>query len=473
MQSGLPVLVLVGRPNVGKSTLFNRLTGTRDALVADYVGLTRDRQYGRGVTEIDGEERSFIVVDTGGLMPESSDPLAALAEEQAQLALEEADHIFFLTDGIAGRHGSDEAIASRLRKLGKPLTLLVNKTEGKARGGARGIAVSDFYALGLGEPEPISAEHGDGVPTLLRRVLGPFPKPEIEAAEVPGEVRVAIVGRPNVGKSTLVNRLVGDERVVAADRPGTTRDAIRVPFEYEGNAYTLIDTAGIRRRSRVEEVIEKFSIVKTLQAIESAHVVIVVVDAHNDVGEQDARLMGLVAQRGRAMILAVNKWDGLDPGEREQTKYKVSLKMPFLDYTPVHYISARHGSGVGVVMRDVKVAYDSTMKDLPTPELTRILERSVDRHAPPAVLGRRIKLRYAHQGGSNPPQIVVHGNQTDKLPVTYKRYLANEFRNHFELKGVPLVLSFKTGDNPFKDKKNVLTGRQIKKKQRAMRHFKK
>ena len=474
MQSGLPVLVLVGRPNVGKSTLFNRLTGTRDALVADYVGLTRDRQYGRGVFEIDGQGRAFIVVDTGGLMPESADPLAALAEEQAQLALEEADHIFFLTDAIAGRHGSDEEIAAQLRKLGKPLTLLVNKTEGKARGGAKGVAVADFYALGLGEPEPISAENGDGVPTLLRRVLGNFPVSESdELPEVAGEVRVAIVGRPNVGKSTLVNRLVGDERVVAADRPGTTRDAIRVPFEYEGNAYTLIDTAGIRRRSRVEEVIEKFSIVKTLQAIESAHVVIVVVDAHADVGEQDARLMGLVAQRGRAMILAVNKWDGLDPGDREQTKYKVGLKMPFLDFTPVHYISAKHGSGVGVVMRDVKTAYDSTMKDLPTPELTRILERSVDRHAPPAVLGRRIKLRYAHQGGSNPPQIVIHGNQTDKLPVTYKRYLANEFRNHFELKGVPLVLTFKTGDNPFKDKKNVLTDRQIKKKRRLREHFKK
>ena len=468
MQSGLPVLVLVGRPNVGKSTLFNRLTGTRDALVADYAGLTRDRQYGRGVFE----DKAFIVVDTGGLMPESADPLAALAEEQAQMALEEADHIFFLTDAPAGRHSSDEAIASKLRKLGKPITLLVNQTEGRARGNDRGTMVADFYALGLGEPQPVSAEYGDGIVSVMRSVMGKFPANDATLPDIEGEVRVAIVGRPNVGKSTLVNRLIGEERVVAADKPGTTRDAIRVPFEYEGNAYTLIDTAGVRRRSRVEEVIEKFSIIKTLQAIENAHVVIVVVDAHADIGEQDARLMGLVAQRGRAMILAVNKWDGLDSGDREQAKYQVGLKMPFLDFTPVHYISARHGSGVGVVMRDVKVAYESTMKDLPTPELTRILERSVDRHAPPAVLGRRIKLRYAHQGGSNPPQIVIHGNQTDKLPTTYKRYLANEFRAHFELKGVPLVLTFKTGDNPFKDKKNVLTGRQVKKRQRMIKRFK-
>ena len=445
MQSGLPVLVLVGRPNVGKSTLFNRLTGTRDALVADYAGLTRDRQYGRGVFE----DKAFIVVDTGGLMPESADPLAALAEEQAQMALEEADHIFFLTDAPAGRHSSDEAIASKLRKLGKPITLLVNKTEGRARGNDRGTMVADFYALGLGEPQPVSAEYGDGIVSVMRSVMGKFPANDATLPDIEGEVRVAIVGRPNVGKSTLVNRLIGEERVVAADKPGTTRDAIRVPFEYEGNAYTLIDTAGIRRRSRVEEVIEKFSIIKTLQAIENAHVVIVVVDAHADIGEQDARLMGLVAQRGRAMILAVNKWDGLDSGDREQAKYQVGLKMPFLDFTPVHYISARHGSGVGVVMRDVKVAYESTMKDLPTPELTRILERSVDRHAPPAVLGRRIKLRYAHQGGMNPPVIVIHGSALEHIADSYRRFLERSFLETFKLQGTPLRVQFRTAHNPF------------------------
>lgn len=462
MQRGLPVIALVGRPNVGKSTLFNRLTRTRDALVADYVGLTRDRQYGTG--ELDGNH--FIVVDTGGLMPESSDPLAVLAQDQARIALEEADHIFFLVDSLQGRLGGDEMIASQLRKLGKPLTLLVNKSEGQNRP----TAVAEFHSLGLGEPIAVSAQHGDGVLAVLREILSALPTGEDPLLEDDSTVRVAIVGRPNVGKSTLINRLLNEERVLAADLPGTTRDSIAVPFEYEGQPYTLIDTAGIRRRSRVEEVIEKFSIIKTLQAIEKAHVVVAVVDAHNDIGEQDARLLGLVAHHGRAMVLAVNKWDGLDPGEREQAKYQVSLKLPFLEYTPVHFISARHGSGVGVLMRDVKRAYEATMRDMSTPELTRVLERSVDKHQPPAVLGRRIKLRYAHQGGSNPPTIVIHGNQTEKLPITYKRYLTNEFRAAFDLHGVPVQLVFKTGDNPFKDRKNVLTQRQVKKRQRMMRH---
>lgn len=465
MQGTMPVVVLVGRPNVGKSTLFNRLTATRDALVADYAGLTRDRQYGTARFE----ERSFIVVDTGGLMPDSADPLAVLAQEQARLALDEADHILFIVDGRAGRHGGDESIARELRKLGKPLTVVVNKSEGR-RG--KGDVAVDFYALGLGEPAPVSAEFGDGLPALLRAVLAPFPATPDELRSEDGRIRVAVVGRPNVGKSTLVNRLLGEERLLAADVPGTTRDAISVAFEYEGHDYTLIDTAGVRRRARVSEVIEKFSIIKTLAAIESAHVVIAVVDAHSDIGEQDARLLGLVAERGRAMVIGVNKWDGLAPDEREQVRYRLSLKLPFLDYTPVHYISALHGSNVGVLMRDVQLAYEATMRRMPTPELTRILERSVERHQPPAVLGRRIKLRYAHQVGSNPPKIVVHGNQTDHLPVSYKRYLANEFRAAFELRGAPLVLQFKTGDNPFKGRKNELTGRQIKKRRRLMERVK-
>jgi GTP-binding protein len=457
----LPVLVLVGRPNVGKSTLFNRLTQTRDALVADYAGLTRDRQYGDAVFE----SKRFIVVDTGGLMPESADPLALLAEEQAQIALEEADHILFLVDSRQGRVGGDESIAAQLRKLGKPLTLLVNKSEGQLRS----AAVAEFFALGLGEPVPVSAEKGDGVTTLLRQILAPFP--ELAAEEERPEVaRVAIVGRPNVGKSTLVNRLLNEDRVLAADVPGTTRDSISVPFEYEGQAYVLIDTAGIRRRSRVEEVIEKFSIVKTLQAIEKAHVVVAVLDAQQDIGEQDARLLGLIAHRGRALVLAVNKWDGLSAEQRDQARYQVSLKMPFLDYTPLHFISALHGSNVGVMMRDVQAAFESTMRELPTPELTRVLERAVEAHSPPAVLGRRIKLRYAHQGGHNPPRIVIHGNQTEKLPATYKRYLANEFRAAFKLKGVPLELLFKTGDNPFKGRHNELTARQVKKRRRLVEH---
>jgi GTP-binding protein len=461
----MPTIVLVGRPNVGKSTLFNRLTGTRDALVADLPGLTRDRHYGTGRHE----NRAFVVVDTGGLMPDSSDPLAALAEEQAQLALAEADHVLFLVDTQDGRTGGDEAIARHLRKLGKPITLVVNKSEGQILA----TAAADFYALGLGEPLAISAQHGHGVIPLLMHVLKDLPavSPEQEADD--GVVRVAIVGRPNVGKSTLVNRLLGEERVLAADVPGTTRDAIAVPFEYDGKPYMLIDTAGIRRKARVWEAVEKFSIVKTLEAIERAHVVVAVVDAHNDIGEQDARLIGLIAQYGRALVLAVNKWDGLDPGEREKVRYQVSLKLPFLDYAPLHFISARHGSGVGVVMQDVQDAYESTMRELPTPELNRILEKVVEAHQPPAVLGRRIKLRYAHQGGKNPPAIIIHGNQTEKLPLSYKRYLANQFRAAFKLKGVPLLISFKTGDNPFKDKKNQLTGRQIKKRKRMIERFKK
>ena len=458
MNSGLPVIVLVGRPNVGKSTLFNRFTGTRDALVADFPGLTRDRQYGYGSFE----ERRFVVVDTGGLMPESADPLAALAEDQAQMALEDATHILFLTDAQSGRHGSDSEIAKLLRKTGKPITLLVNKAEGLNKP----TAVSDFYALGLGEPLPVSAQHGDGIAALLRMLLAEVPISEIPQGD--DEVRVAIVGRPNVGTSTLINRLVGEERVVAADQPGTTRDAIRVPFEYEGRPFVLIDTAGVRRRAKVEEVIEKFSVIKTLLAVEQAHVVVIVVDAQHDVGEQDARVMGLVAERGRAMVLAVNKWDHLAPDEREQVRYQVTLKMPFLDYVPVQYISARHGSGLGELMIDVQQAFEGATVEMATPELTRILERSVEKLSPPAVLGRRIKLRYAHQAGRNPPKILIHGNQTEKVPTHYRRYLVNEFRAAFKLKGVPLQVVFKTGDNPFKDKKNELTPRQIKSRQRMV-----
>jgi GTPase len=464
MSEKLPTIVLVGRPNVGKSTLFNRLTGTRDALVADLPGLTRDRQYGTGVFE----DRAFVVVDTGGLMPESRDPLAALAEGQARMAIDEADHVLLVVDTQAGLTPADAAIARELRKRGKPLTLVVNKAEGRERAAAS----ADFFALGFGEPLAISAENGQGVPKLLRTVLDTLPAVEKAAEDEDGVVRVAIVGRPNVGKSTLVNRLLGEERLLAADVPGTTRDAIAVPFEYDGKPYRLIDTAGVRRRARVWEGVEKISIVKTLQAIERAHVVIAVVDAQADIGEQDARLMGLIAQRGCAMVLAVNKWDGIAGDVREQVRYQVNLKLPFLDYAPTIFISARHGSGLGELMEVVQSAYESTMRELPTGEVTRVLEQAVESHQPPAVLGRRIKLRYAHQGGKNPPRIVVHGNQTDKLPASYKRYLANRFREAFKLVGVPLLLSFKTGDNPYKDKKNVLTARQIKKKRRMMSHVK-
>ena len=440
----LPVLALVGRPNVGKSTLFNRFTGTRDALVADFAGLTRDRQYGFG----NHHGRRFVVVDTGGLMPEASDPLAALAESQARLAIEEADRVLFLTDGRDGPMGSDHEIAQYLRRLGKPVQLVVNKTEGQGR-----ESTAEFHAFGLGEPLPISAEHGHGVDALLEQVLEGLANPQVDAeAEAQADaavLRVAVIGRPNAGKSTLINRLIGEDRVLAADLPGTTRDSITVPFEYNGREYELIDTAGVRRRAKVHDVVEKFSVIKTLQAIERAHVVIAMVDARTQIGTQDARLMGLAAERGRAMIVAVNKWDGLEEYARSETKRALDTRLPFLDFVPVHTISALRGSGLRELMREVGRVYAAAMCVMPTPQLNKVLEQAVARHAPPAVLGRRIKLRYAHQGGRNPPRVIIHGNQTQRLNASYRRYLINRFRDHFKLVGVPLALEFKNSDNPY------------------------
>ena len=454
----LPVIALVGRPNVGKSTLFNRLTGTRDALVADFPGLTRDRQYGYG----EHHDKRFIVVDTGGLSPTSGDELARLAEAQAHLALDEADIILFLTDARAGLSAADQAIARDLRKRNKPVRVLVNKSEGLGK-----ETTAEFFRLGLGDPALVSAEHGQGVSALLDQVLEPFPDSPREVIEDPDAIiRIAVVGRPNVGKSTLVNRLVGEERVLAGDTPGTTRDAISVPFRYRDRDYILVDTAGIRRRARVTELVEKFSVIKSLQAIEGANVVVALVDAQDEISVHDARLLGLVAERGRGLVLAVNKWDGLDPGARTRVREAVDFKLPFLDFMPVHFISAQEGSGLGELMRDVQVVAEAARRELKTPELTRALQRMVFEHQPPAILGRRIKLRYAHAGGRNPITIVLHGNQTEKLPVSYKRYLTNEFRKQFELKGLPLRLEFKTSDNPFKGKKNVLSARQQMKRKR-------
>jgi GTP-binding protein len=456
-----PVLALVGRPNVGKSTLFNRLTGTRAALVLDQPGLTRDRQYGTGLFEGKG----FVVVDTGGLFPESDDALAKMAEAQAKLAIEEADRILFIVDARAGLTPRDESIAADLRKTGKPLTLIANKTEGGGKSGA-----AEFFKLGFGAPASISAEHGEGVPELLRDLLKEFPVAEAVEPMRSNAVRIAVIGRPNVGKSTLINRLLGEERMLAADQPGTTRDAIEVAFEYEGQHFVLVDTAGVRRKSRVNSHIEKLSIVKTLQAIEMAQVVIAVADAQADIGEHDARLMGLVAHHGRAMLVAVNKWDGLDATKRAWIKSEVDLKLPFLDHVPLHFISAKHGSGLGELMTDVLAVNEAVTRELSTPELNRVLAQAQEKHQPPAVVGRRIKLRYAHQGGRNPTTIVIHGNQTEKLPTVYKRYLANEFRRAFNLRGVPLQLEFRTGENPFRGRKNELTSRQVAKRRRMMRH---
>jgi len=462
----LPVIALVGRPNVGKSTLFNRMTRTRDALVADVPGLTRDRQYGEGRVG----ERRFIVVDTGGLNG-AEDELDGLMAQQAWQAIEEADLLFFMVDAREGLGAGDEAIAAALRRTGKPRLLVVNKTDGLDADSA----MAEFHALGLGEPQAIAAAHGRGVAALMDLALSRLPEApmgSVEAGDDSG-IHVAVVGRPNVGKSTLINRIMGEERVLAFDLPGTTRDSIFIPFVRDDIAYTLIDTAGVRRRARVREAIEKFSIIKTLQAIDAAHVVILVLDARQEISEQDASLARYIAEKGRALLVAVNKWDGLDAHQRRQISDQLVRRLPFLDFATTVYISALHGTGVGELFPHIRKAYDSAMRALPTPRLTGILEQAVQAHQPPMVQGRRIKLRYAHQGGRNPPLIVIHGNQTERVPESYKRYLVKAFREALKLAGTPIRIEFKTGDNPYKGRRNKLTGRQQKRKVRLMRHVKK
>jgi GTP-binding protein len=461
----LPVIALVGRPNVGKSTLFNFLTRTRDALVADLPGLTRDRNYGYGkVGSI-----PYLVVDTGGLVVDAQG-VEQLMAKQALRAIEEADRVLFLVDTREGVQPSDHYISQTLRKLGKQVIIVANKAEGVDWGSA----AADFFQLGLGEPEAISAAHGDGVRGLMERALD-----GIEIANKEGQVgggddiKVAVIGRPNVGKSTLINRLLGEERLIAFDQPGTTRDAVFVPFERDGHHYTLIDTAGVRRRARVEEAIEKFSVIKALQAVDSANVVIGVIDAHDTVAEQDASLFGMVAERGRALLIAVNKWDGIPSDKRDEIRMGLDLRLPFLDFAPIHFISALHGTGVGELMRAVKHAYDASMREMATPELTRVLETAIVQHQPPLVRGRRIRLRYAHQGGRNPPIIVVHGNQVQHVPDAYKRYLSNVFRKNFRLEGTPVRVEFRSDDNPFKGKRNPLTPRQRRTRSRLMKRVKK
>lgn len=463
----LPVIALVGRPNVGKSTLFNVLTGTRDALVADVPGLTRDRKYGFGKVG----PVPYLVVDTGGLVA-GAEGIEELMARQTLRAIEEADRVLFLVDAREGLTPSDFFVAQTLRKLGKDVVLVANKAEGLDSA----TAASDFYQLGLGEPQPISSAHGDGVRALMERVLAEFesaPSLAPDGAPVGDDIRVAVIGRPNVGKSTLINRLLGEDRLIAFDQPGTTRDAVFVPFERDGRKYTLIDTAGVRRRARVEEGIEKFSVIKALQAVDSAHVVIGVIDAHDTVAEQDASLFGMVAERGRALLIAVNKWDGIPADKRDEIRTGLDLRLPFLEFAPIHFISALHGTGVGELIRGVVHAYDAAMREMPTPELTRVLETAIQQHQPPLVRGRRIKLRYAHQGGRNPPIIVVHGNQVEHVPDAYRRYLSNVFRKNFRLEGTPVRVEFRSDENPFKGKRNPLTPRQRRSRQRLMRRVKK
>jgi GTP-binding protein len=461
----LPVIALVGRPNVGKSTIFNVLTRTRDALVADVPGVTRDRQYGYGQS---GPHR-FIVVDTGGVV-ESPRGIEQPMAVQTQRAIAEAGHIVLVVDGREGLTPSDLFVAGMIRRSGKPAVIAVNKSEGRDDE----IAVAEFHALGLGIPLALSAAHRQGIEELVEAVLagaGDASETGQQPAE-PGQrdVRVCVVGRPNVGKSTLINRLVGEERLIAFDEPGTTRDTIMVPFERDGRQFTLVDTAGVRRRARVDDAVEKFSVIKTLQAIDEANVVVGVVDAHDTVAEQDATLLGIVAERGRAMVIAVNKWDHVSPEQRVEIRDQLETRLRFLDYVPVHYISALHGSGVGELMQSVEAAYEAAMRDLPTPELTRVLEAAMQQHQPPLVRGRRIKLRYAHQGGRNPPIVVVHGSQAERTPEDYRRFLGNCFRQAFELKGTPLRVEFRSEDNPFAGRRNTLTPRQRRSRKRMIRH---
>jgi GTPase len=450
----LPTLVLVGRPNVGKSTLFNRLTRSRDALVADQPGLTRDRHYGRGRIG----ERPYLVVDTGGLEPVAKEGIMHEMAKQTRQAVDEADMVLFIVDGRDGITPQDRIIATQLRKTGRPLLLLVNKAEGMQS--AR--VTVDFHELGLGVPIPISSAHGDNVAEMIEVALDELPAAEIEVEEKSDHPKLAIVGRPNVGKSTLVNAILGEERVIAFDQPGTTRDSIYIDFERDGKQYTIIDTAGVRRRGKVDEAIEKFSVVKTLQAIEDANVVVLVVDARDQITEQDAHLADFVLQAGRALVLAVNKWDGLDEYKRDTTKRDIERKLHFLSFAKHHFISALNGSGVDALLKSVNQAYTAAMTKLPTPQLSRVLEEALQKQQPPRVGSFRPKMRYAHQGGSNPPLIIIHGSALDKVPDSYRRYLESTFCDAFKLQGTPLRIEFKSGKNPFADKKHVLTESELR-----------
>jgi GTP-binding protein len=434
-----PVVVLVGRPNVGKSTVFNALTRTRNALVADLPGLTRDRQYGEGRVG----ERPYLVVDTGRVAAET-DVLRALSARQARQAIAEADAVVFVVDAREGRTAGDEEIAHDLRRRDIPVTLAVNKSEGEEPS----VAVADFHALGFEALFAVSAAHQQGLDTLMTHVLSGFP---LEAEEPVAEpvARIAVVGRPNAGKSTLVNTMLGEDRLVVSAVPGTTRDSVEVPMEHRGQNYVLVDTAGVRRRGRVGDSIEKFSVVKTLQAIERANVVILMVDAQENVGEQDANLAAHVLEQGRALVLAVNKWDSVSPSERTWVRRELERKLPFLVFAKPHFISALNGTHVGDLFPAVDRAFASARRDLPSPQLNKVLRRAVEAVPPPLSKGRRIKLKYAHQGGRNPPLIVVHGTQVEHLPDTYRRYLANVFRSAFKLEGTPVRVDLQSGVNPF------------------------
>ncbi|NOH69903.1 ribosome biogenesis GTPase Der [Vibrio pectenicida] len=486
----VPVVALVGRPNVGKSTLFNRLTRTRDALVADFPGLTRDRKYGQAKLG----EHEFIVIDTGGI-DGTEEGVETKMAEQSLAAIDEADVVLFMVDGRAGLTPADIAISNHLRKLEKPSMLVVNKVDGIDADAAS----ADFWQLGVEQMYQIAATHGRGVGALIDRALNPFAEKMIE--EAAGEIedltdfvdedeekldyteeeaeeefkrlqdqpiKLAIIGRPNVGKSTLTNRILGEERVVVYDMPGTTRDSIYIPMERDGREYVLIDTAGVRRRKRINETVEKFSVVKTLKAVEDANVVLLVIDARENISDQDLSLLGFALNSGRSIVIAVNKWDGLDTDVKEHVKKELDRRLGFVDFARIHFISALHGTGVGHLFESVQEAYKSATTRVGTSVLTRIMKIATEDHQPPLVRGRRVKLKYAHAGGYNPPIVVIHGNQVNELPDSYKRYLMNYYRKSLEIMGTPIRIQFQSSDNPFEGKSNKMTLSQERKRKRLM-----
>ncbi|WP_426369713.1 ribosome biogenesis GTPase Der [Pseudocolwellia sp. HL-MZ7] len=468
----LPVVALVGRPNVGKSTLFNRLTRSRDALVADYPGLTRDRQYGKAEVE----EHPFIVIDTGGIQGDE-EGIDALMAEQSLMAIEEADAVLFMVDARAGLTSADIGIATYLRKQDKKVFLAANKIDGIDADSA----VADFYSLGVGDTvHQIAAAHGRGVTQLLTLALTPhieaLSAPKVEENdefdgemeselsdqekidEAPNEndkIKLAIIGKPNVGKSTLTNRILGEERVVVYDMPGTTRDSVYIPMEHNGREYTLIDTAGIRRRKNVTDVVEKFSVIKTLRAIEDSNVCLLIIDAQEGITDQDLSLLGFILESGRSLVLTVNKWDGLDDHVKDRIKTELDRRLGFIDFARIHFISALHGTGVGHLYESVEEAFVSATKRISTSMVTKILDMAVFDHQPPMHQGRRIKLKYAHAGGYNPPIIVIHGNSAKKLPPSYKRYLMNYYRKSLKIMGTPIRIEFRETSNPFAGKKKL------------------
>lgn len=461
------VIAIVGRPNVGKSTLFNHLTKSRDALVADRPGVTRDRKF--GIAEYDGH--SFILVDTAGLgeINPDNESMIEQVEKQSMQAIEEADAVLWLVDARDGLTHADEVLAKDLRNVSEKVFLAINKSEGLEKD----VTKADFYSLGVGEPYTISAQRGEGIGIMMTTIFSTLPTQAYSESETQEGLKISVIGRPNVGKSTLINRIIGEERLVTFDHPGTTRDSISIDFERDGQKYILIDTAGVRRRSKVHDHVEKFSVIKSLQSIDESDIIIMVMDAHEAITDQDITLLGGSYEQGKALIIAINKWDGIANDQRTLIKNQLERKLSFLQSPTVHFISALHGSGVGNLFNSINRMASLLNLKKSSSEITRLLEMAIESHQPPLVRGRRIKLRYAHLGGHNPLRIIIHGNQTQEVPNNYTRYLANFFQKALKLEGIPVLIEYKYGANPYAGKKNILTKRQQDKRRRLMRHVKK